>query len=56
MTVTLRTAFTAIQARRTVRHLAGVSFCDSCARVSDRTAQAAQLRQHTQLAALTHAR
>lgn len=56
MTATLRTALPAIRARRTVRHLAGVSFCDSCAQVSDRSARAAQLRQHTQLAALTHAR
>ncbi|MBQ1095027.1 hypothetical protein KBY55_02655 [Streptomyces sp. b94] len=56
MTTTLRTAFTAARARRTARHLAGVSFCDSCVRVGDSATRAAGRRQHTQLTALTQAR
>ncbi|MFC8392914.1 hypothetical protein [Streptomyces sp. CB02400] len=56
MATTLRTALTAARARRTARHLAGVSFCDSCAQVSDSATRAAERRQHVQLTALTHAR
>ncbi|MEU5221121.1 hypothetical protein AB0G55_00370 [Streptomyces toyocaensis] len=56
MTTALRTVLTAARARRTARHLAGVRFCDSCAQVSDSAARAAERRQHTQLAAFTHAR
>ncbi|MFF6640493.1 hypothetical protein OIE82_14965 [Streptomyces althioticus] len=56
MTTVFRTALSAARARRTARHLAGVSFCDSCAQVSDCATRAAERRQHTQLTALTHAR
>ncbi|MEU0591971.1 hypothetical protein [Streptomyces ardesiacus] len=56
MTTTLRTVLTAARARRTARHLAGVSFCDSCAEVSDSAARAAERRRHIQLTAFTHAR
>ncbi|MGW0817052.1 hypothetical protein ACWD00_28060 [Streptomyces viridiviolaceus] len=57
MTTSLRTRLTAARARRTARHLVGVSFCDSCAQVSDSAARAAERRrQHTQLTAFTHAR
>ncbi|MFJ6650586.1 hypothetical protein ACIQPS_33700 [Streptomyces sp. NPDC091290] len=56
MVSTLRTALTEARARRTARHLAGLSFCDSCAQVSDRADRAAELRQQTQLSALTHIR
>ncbi|MFD7692123.1 hypothetical protein [Streptomyces sp. NPDC059805] len=56
MATTLRTALTAARARRTARHLAGVSFCDSCVQVSDSVARAAERRQRTRLTALTHAR
>ncbi|GAA2561101.1 MULTISPECIES: hypothetical protein [Streptomyces] len=56
MTATLRTVLTAARARRTARHLAGVRFCDGCARVSDSAARAAEHRRHARLTALTHAR
>ncbi|WP_016828397.1 hypothetical protein [Streptomyces viridosporus] len=56
MTTTLRTRLTTARARRAARHLAGVSFCDSCAQVIDSTARAAKRRQHAQLTAFTHAR
>ncbi|MFG2678160.1 hypothetical protein [Streptomyces sp. NPDC048392] len=56
MTTTLRTALTAARARRIARHLAGISFCDSCAQVSDRASRAAERRQHAQPAAFTPAR
>ncbi|MGM9348274.1 hypothetical protein [Streptomyces salinarius] len=56
MTTAFRTVLTAARARRTARHLAGVSFCDSCAQVSDSATRAAERRQHTQLTTLTHAR
>lgn len=56
MTIGIRTALTAAKARRTARHLAGVSFCDSCVQVSDSTVRAAALRQDAQLTALVHAR
>jgi hypothetical protein len=56
VTIAIRTALTAAKARRTARHLAGVSFCDSCAQVSDGADRAAALRQHAQLTALVHAR
>ncbi|MEV7205347.1 MULTISPECIES: hypothetical protein [unclassified Streptomyces] len=56
MTTALRTVLTAARARRTARHMAGVSFCDSCAQVSDSATRAAERRQHNQLTALTHAR
>ncbi|MFI8876835.1 hypothetical protein [Streptomyces sp. NPDC055243] len=38
------------------RRLAGVSFCDSFAQVSDRAARVAEIRRRTQLAAFPHAR
>ncbi len=56
VTATLRTVLTAVRARRTARHLAGVRFCDGCARVSDSAARAAEHRRHARLTALTHAR
>ncbi|MFD7057886.1 hypothetical protein [Streptomyces sp. NPDC059906] len=56
MATALRTAFTAARARRTARHLAGVSFCDSCAQVGDSAARAAERRRHTRLTALTRTR
>ncbi|GHB79783.1 hypothetical protein GCM10010377_82270 [Streptomyces viridiviolaceus] len=56
MTTNLRTVLTAARARRTARHLAGISFCDSCAQVSDSATRAAARRQQTQLTAFTHAR
>ncbi|MFF9103430.1 hypothetical protein ACF1AU_22920 [Streptomyces rubrogriseus] len=56
MATTLRTALTAARARRTARHLAGVSFCDRCAQVSDSATRAAEHRRHTQLTAFTHVR
>ncbi|MFE4048723.1 hypothetical protein [Streptomyces sp. YIM B13518] len=56
MATTLRSALTAARARRTARHLAGVSFRDSCAQVSDSATRAAERRQHAQLTAFTHPR
>ncbi|MFI0037146.1 hypothetical protein ACH4NS_16915 [Streptomyces mutabilis] len=56
MTTALRTVLSVARARRIARHLAGVSFCDSCAQVSDRAARAAEHCQHHQLTVLTHAR
>ncbi|MFV0134381.1 hypothetical protein ACLGIH_14250 [Streptomyces sp. HMX87] len=56
MITALRTVLTAARARRTARHLAGVSFCDSCAQVGDSATRAAERRQHAQPAALTHTR
>ncbi|WP_225654279.1 hypothetical protein [Streptomyces pseudogriseolus] len=56
MATALRTALTAARARRAARHLVGVSFCDSCAQVSDSATRAAEHRQHSRLTALTHAR
>ncbi|MDG9723250.1 MULTISPECIES: hypothetical protein [unclassified Streptomyces] len=56
MTTSLRTALTAARARRTTRHLAGVSFCDSCAQVSDSASRVAEHRRHARTTALTHAR
>ncbi|MEW1599479.1 hypothetical protein [Streptomyces sp. NPDC093808] len=56
MTTAFRTVLSAARARRAARHLAGVSFCDSCAQVSDSTARATERRQQHQLAAFTHAR
>ena len=56
MTTAIRTALTAAKARRTGRHLAGVSFCDSCAQVSDSADRAAAHRQDMHLTALVHAR
>ncbi|MGQ5224793.1 hypothetical protein ACW69C_28625 [Streptomyces sp. MN3] len=56
MTTVLRTVLTAARARRTSRHLAGVSFCDSCAQVSDSASRAAERRQHARMTAFTHAR
>ncbi|WP_023590954.1 hypothetical protein [Streptomyces thermolilacinus] len=55
MTSALRTVLSAARARRTARHLARVSFCDSCAQVGDRAARAAERRRHHQLTALAHA-
>ncbi|MFJ3105207.1 hypothetical protein [Streptomyces sp. NPDC086835] len=56
MTTAIRTALSAAKARRTARDLAGVSFCDSCAQVSDSAGRAAEIRAHAQLTALIHAR
>ncbi|MFE6339066.1 hypothetical protein ACFVOK_38640 [Streptomyces sp. NPDC057798] len=56
MTAAFRTVLSLARARHTARHLASVSFCDSCAQVSDSTPRAAERRQHNQLTALTHAR
>ncbi|MFJ7772377.1 hypothetical protein ACIQ1J_29305 [Streptomyces sp. NPDC097107] len=56
MTTTLRTAFTAARARRTARHLAGVSFCGSCVQVGGGATRAAERRQRTQPTTLTQAR
>lgn len=56
MTTALRTVLSAAWVRRTARHLAGVSFCDSCAQVGDGPTRAAERRRHTQPAASTHAR
>ncbi|MFE1045158.1 hypothetical protein ACFW5S_04610 [Streptomyces olivaceus] len=56
MAATLHTALTVARARRTARHLAGVSCRDSCAQVGDSATRAAERRQHTRLTALTHAR
>jgi hypothetical protein len=56
VTTAIRTALTAAKARRTTRHLAGVSFCDSCAQVIDGADRAAAHRQGTQLTALIYAR
>ncbi|MFF1275286.1 hypothetical protein ACFVZC_18015 [Streptomyces marokkonensis] len=56
MTTALRTVLTGVRARRTARHLAGVSFCDGCAQVSDSATRAAELRRQTRPAAFSHAR
>ncbi|MDI6519251.1 hypothetical protein QMA61_23985 [Streptomyces coelicoflavus] len=53
---TLRAVLAAVRARRAVRHLAGVSFCDNCAQVGDSASRAAERRRHAQMAAFTHAR
>ncbi|MFE9445836.1 hypothetical protein ACFYO2_44575 [Streptomyces sp. NPDC006602] len=46
----IRTAFTAARARRAAHHLAGVSFCDSCAQVCDSSCRATAQRRRTQSA------
>ncbi|MBZ6256811.1 hypothetical protein KVH22_14835 [Streptomyces olivaceus] len=56
MTTILRTVLTAARVRRTTRHLAGVSFCDGCAQVSDSASRVAERRRHAQMTAFTHAR
>ncbi|MCX4419481.1 hypothetical protein [Streptomyces mirabilis] len=50
MTTRIRTAFTAARARRTARHLAGVSFCDGCAQVCDASCRAIAHQRRTQSA------
>ncbi|WP_244258322.1 hypothetical protein [Streptomyces sp. Tu 2975] len=56
MTTAIRIVLSAAKARRTARHMAGVRFCDSRARISDSAARAAEIRARTQLTALMHAR
>lgn len=56
VTTAIRTALSAAKARRTARHMAGVSFCDSCARISDSAGRAAQRQAHARLTALIHSR
>ncbi|MFF6999867.1 hypothetical protein ACFY93_33740 [Streptomyces sp. NPDC008313] len=50
MTTRIRTAFTVARARRTSRHLAGVSFCDGCAQVCDASCRAMAHQRRTQSA------
>ncbi|WP_405669464.1 hypothetical protein [Streptomyces sp. NBC_00055] len=52
MTAPIRTALTAARARRTARHLAGVSFCDSRAQVCDSSCRARAHQQRNQMSAL----
>ncbi|MGV9392603.1 hypothetical protein ACWDQL_26200 [Streptomyces olivaceus] len=56
MTTIFRTVLTAARVRRTTRHLAGVSFCDGCAQVSDSASRVAERRRHARTTAFTHAR
>ncbi|MCX5527330.1 hypothetical protein OG342_31470 [Streptomyces bobili] len=56
MTALIRTVLTAARARRTARHLAGVSFCDGCAQVCDSSCRATAHQRRIQLAALSFAR
>lgn len=50
MTTALRTVLTTARVRRAARHLTGVSFCDSCAQVSDNATRTAERRQQTLIA------
>ncbi|MER7198515.1 hypothetical protein [Streptomyces sp. CB01635] len=56
MTALIRTALNAARARRTVRHLAGVTFCDSRAQVCDSSCRAAAHQRRAQMSALSFAR
>ncbi|MET8135675.1 hypothetical protein [Streptomyces sp. NPDC005251] len=49
MTTRIRTAFDAARARRTDRHLAGISFCDGCAQVCDAPCRASKRRRQSLL-------
>ncbi|MFD3504864.1 hypothetical protein ACFWWT_47755 [Streptomyces sp. NPDC058676] len=55
MTTRIRTVFTAARARRTARHLDGVSFCDGCAQVCDSSCRAT-VHQRRMQSALSFAR
>ncbi|NGO08446.1 hypothetical protein G5C60_12655 [Streptomyces sp. HC44] len=50
MTTLIRSAFTVARARRTARHLADVSFCDSCAQVCDSSCRTTAHQRRTQYA------
>ncbi|MEU2182684.1 hypothetical protein [Streptomyces thermolilacinus] len=57
MSTALRAVLSEARSRRTARHLARVSFRDSCAEVGDRAARAVERRRrHHRLTSLTHAR
>ncbi|MET7539591.1 hypothetical protein [Streptomyces sp. NPDC005507] len=56
MTALIRTALAAARARRTARHLAGVSFCDSRAQVCDSSCRATAHQRRNQMSALSFAR
>lgn len=49
----IRTALTTARARRTARHLVGVSFCDGRGQVCDSTCRATAHQQRTQLTVLS---
>ncbi|GAA5032834.1 hypothetical protein [Streptomyces siamensis] len=50
MTTRIRTAVAAARARRTARHLDGVSFCDGCAQVCDASCRATAQQRRAQSA------
>lgn len=56
VTALIRTALNAARARRTVRHLAGVTFCDSRAQVCDSSRRATAHQRRAQMSALSFAR
>ncbi|MFE2993206.1 hypothetical protein [Streptomyces sp. NPDC059262] len=53
MTALIRTVLTAARARRTARHLASVSFCDSRAQVCDSSCRATAHQRRNQMSALS---
>ncbi|WP_329567775.1 hypothetical protein [Streptomyces sp. NBC_01361] len=56
MTALIRTALNAARVRRTARHLAGVTFCDSRAQVCDSSCRATAHQRCAQMSALSFAR
>ncbi|MFI0088415.1 hypothetical protein [Streptomyces bobili] len=53
MITRIRIALTGARARRTARHLAGVSFCDNCAQTCDASCRATAHQRRTQSALST---
>ncbi|MFE5010735.1 hypothetical protein ACFVAQ_37400 [Streptomyces sp. NPDC057651] len=56
MTARIRTALTAARARRTARHLAGVSFCNGRAQVCDSSCRATAHQRRNRMSAFSLAR